>query len=1207
MQHTEAGFDFAAFAGSMLDAVILADSAGVISYVNQVTADTFGYTSGELVGRSLEMLMPERYREHHRMGMARIQASGPARLIGQILNLHGLKKDKTEFPIELSLTKWMNGGEAVFSGIIRDVTAQRESDRRESTRHSLTRLIAESQTLMEAVTRVMETICTSMHWDIGAMWCNDPRTDTFRCVQFWDSQAPRRSQFEKETLSLQFQPGEGMPGQVWATSAPVWWTDLTERKDFVRSASARQLRLSTGFAFPIVDPTGLCVGVLEFFTENRRQPDTRLLEMMADLGRLIGTLLQRAHAEAAVLSIVEQMQIGIHVYHVEDLADDRSLRLISVNPFASVILGLPADDLVGNLIDENFPRLRDHGIPAIYLEVVRTQRSTHLEDVVYDTRPANRAIFELRAFPLPNHCIGVAFENITKRKGADQLIAAERRVLERIVEGATLNVLIEEVAAFSDAQTPGMLASILLLSADGTKLEYASAPHLAPEFTKMTDSLEVREPHVPSSLSISQRNTIVISSIAKDDRALTIRDAALQHGYRACWSTPIITLSREVVGTMTLFYEEERSPNIHELEVVEFAVRLSAIIIERRQSEEAVRRSEARFRGLIQNSSDAINLLDANGTVTFRTPAARRILGFEDEEVLGQLPFNLVHPDDAPAVQAAFAECVRTRTPVSATFRVQHKNGSWIFIEGTLSNLLHDESVQSLVFNFRDVNEKYLSAQVLRESEERFNSFMRHAPVAAFIKDAGSHYIWINEELAQRFGLRMESVIGKTDLEIFDRDTAEQNMLNDRQVLEGGRPIDSSSTMRTADGVERSWLMTEFPLDLSTDQRHVGGVAIDVTDRNALEQQLERSERISGLGRVAASIAHEINNVLMGILPFAESIKSMSVDHLAIQNAAGQIVRSVQRGRGITQEILAFTRATDPVVRPFDCRSWLKEITPELRSLAGSGIDLQILLPPAGIFVRGDALQLHQVLANLSLNARDAMHGAGTLIIRAAGCEPGDTLPFAGAPHPEGSLLLTVADTGSGISPAILDRIFEPLFTTKKNQGTGLGLAIAHGVIERHGGQLEVESIEGKGTKFLILLPCASGPREEAHLKQDRGVTLVQRVLLIEDDLAVGEGLVALLDADGVAAMWVQSGAEAAAAVASFRPDVVILDVGLPDTNGFDLYRRLAARFPNLPTIFSTGHGDQSLVDQFTGAPIAYLMKPYDYDTLVQTMNELVS
>lgn len=224
----------------------------------------------------------------------------------------------------------------------------------------------------------------------------------------------------------------------------------------------------------------------------------------------------------------------------------------------------------------------------------------------------------------------------------------------------------------------------------------------------------------------------------------------------------------------------------------------------------------------------------------------------------------------------------------------------------------------------------------------------------------------------------------------------------------------------------------------------------------------------------------------------------------------------------------------------------------------------------------------------------------GSLIITANVLGLDDTSPRK-ATSARGFAHLTLTDTGPGIPATILDKIFEPLFTTKKNAGTGLGLSICHQVIEKHGGEIRVASLLGSGTTFHLFLPCGSAP-PDGNFVVRKAVPAARRVVLVEDEISVGEGIVALLESDGVEVRWVTTGGEAEAAITGFEPDVLLLDVGLPDINGFELYRQLRVRFPQLPTIFSTGHGDRSAVSQLNDKRVTHLQKPYDYETLVRTI-----
>lgn len=1193
--------DFDAFADALLDAVILADPDGLVVYVNRIAETSFGYPTGAMIGMNLTELMPERYREGHRRGMQRAAGSRVTPIPGRAVELHGLRKDNTEFPIELSLSSWERSGSTTYIGVVRDLTERRRAERQERTQLAITRLIADSRTLMEAAARVIETIGSSMEWEIGAMWIRDPRNDKLRCSQYWDSYPLRQTNFEKQTLTLQLAHSEGLPGQVWALGRPLWLTDVSVENNFPRKGSASELDLHSAFAFPILDSRSEIAGVLEFFTQEKRAPDKRMMAMMETIGRQIGSLLERTHAIEEVLTIVEQMQVGVLVYKVEDVRDDRSLRVISVNPAAATALGIPAADLVGRLIDEAFPNLRERDIPKLYLGVATTSQSLELDDFIYSDKRVRAAPFSVKAFPLPNGCVGVAFENITKRKSAELLLKAERRILQRAAEGgASLMAILNSITSFASEQTPGTFSTIQLLGGDG-KLECVASSGLPEDFTRYL-SCHVMDAHSPMALAMSQRDTIIISNIALDERARTIREAAVAYDIRACWATPIVARAGVTVGTVALFSKGEATPTGQELEIMEFASRIAAMIIERYSTEEEGRNNEARFRALIQNSADAIHLHDANRHIIFRSPASQRILGYTDE-MLGLPAVDFVHPEDRERLQTQFAGIDDKRTPVESTFRARHRDGRWIWLEAQVSNQLDDPILHSIVVNFRDVTDRYIAEMTLRESEERFNSFTNNAPLVAFIKDEQSRYVWINEEFTKYFDLPLERVTGKSDLELFDRETAEENFANDAAVLQRNAPTTSTGTMVTADGIERTFMFIKFPLRLSSGASQIGGVAIDLTERNLLEKQLERSERISSLGRLAANIAHEINNVLMGILPFAELIKRSSSDDKQLR-AASHILNSVERGKRITQDILRFTRASEPVMRPFNCRTWIEEMVPELHSLLGD-VKLAIELPPSDLFLRGDPMQLQQVLTNLALNARDAMENRGRLTIAVSACSSDSPLALALVPNPEGFTHITVADTGKGIPEEIMDRIFEPMFTTKSH-GTGLGLAITHQVISTHGGKIQVESSPNSGTTFHLVLPCAAGATEVSRPTADAVRPIVERVLLVEDDEAVGEGIRVLLESDGIEVRWVKTGAEAAEAVAEFGPDILVLDVGLPDLDGLELYKKLSVLHPLLPTIFSSGHGENSPIEEFTDRPVTRLMKPYDYETLLGTIAAVI-
>ena len=368
----------------------------------------------------------------------------------------------------------------------------------------------------------------------------------------------------------------------------------------------------------------------------------------------------------------------------------------------------------------------------------------------------------------------------------------------------------------------------------------------------------------------------------------------------------------------------------------------------------------------------------------------------------------------------------------------------------------------------------------------------------------------------------------------------------------------------------------------------------DVTRRNVLERELERAKRLSSIGQLAATIAHEFNNVMMGIAPFADLMRRKAGSDEAMRAMAGHVSRAVRRGKQITSEILKFGQVAEPDIHPILVRDLLESSLDELRAIAGPGV--KIALAPVGesLAIRADLTQIQQILSNLVANARDAMAERGTIEIDASALDTE-------------YVRISIRDHGAGIDEQLLEAIFEPLFTTKKAGGTGLGLAVVQQLVAKHHARIEVESKVGEGTVFhLDFRRCEPPGRETGAATAARGRP-VHRIVLIEDDENVSVGLSEVLRMEGIEVQVVTHGAQAEQEVERFQPDAVVLDRGLPDIDGIEVYRRLAARWPDLPVVFSTGHGRPGEIEEMLGLPhVGYLLKPYDVDALLTVLRTVV-
>src|SRR3954452_15604224 len=388
---------------------------------------------------------------------------------------------------------------------------------------------------------------------------------------------------------------------------------------------------------------------------------------------------------------------------------------------------------------------------------------------------------------------------------------------------------------------------------------------------------------------------------------------------------------------------------------------------------------------------------------------------------------------------------------------------------------------------------------------------------AVLATDASGTIVFSNPAADELFGGDASSIVGRTLAGVMpDHDVSELfAVVREEGTWSGGRRSrddDSLSfitacALRGENGAVDGLVIVSTPLD-GLDLPRV----VDESERLRLENRLLQAERISSLGRLAASVAHEFNNVLMGIQPFVDLLTKRAGSDPSVKLAAPRIADAVARGKRITQEILRFTRIGETTRVPVNVAEWLRAFEPELVQLAGPLVTGTTDADPS-LTMLADAHQLRQVFANLVVNAHHAMPNGGRLEIRATA----DTMSDGNASSIS-AVHFFICDTGVGIPEDTLNYIFEPLFTTKKFGGTGLGLAVASQVVQQHHGHIYAESTLGEGTTFHILIPAtpaASIAAVPAEVSKRRAARPPMRVTMIEDDESVGAGLVAVLNFEG--------------------------------------------------------------------------------------------
>jgi PAS domain S-box-containing protein len=620
----------------------------------------------------------------------------------------------------------------------------------------------------------------------------------------------------------------------------------------------------------------------------------------------------------------------------------------------------------------------------------------------------------------------------------------------------------------------------------------------------------------------------------------------------------------------------------------------------------AERAAKAALRQSEETASDGIFLNAADGRFLDVNRAGCAMLGYSKLELIQTMCLqDFVPPEDLPSNPLRF-KALKPGEQIVFTRRVLRKDRSALHVELNVK-MRPDSTIQTFM---RDVTERRIAEELLRHSEEKLRALIENLSDIVAIVDAQGTVVYESPSSERLLGFRREELIGTSAFDRIHPD--DRTMVLDlfrSGINEPGATNRSEYRMLHRDGTYRTFEAIGLNMLHHPAVRGIVVTARDVTERKHIQTQLEQASRMSSLGHLAATVAHEFNNVLMGIQPFAEVVKRSASTSAQLTTASDHIQNSIRRGRRITQEILRFTQPQEPVRASINLHRWLTELDPEIRSLLGERHELRTTVAPDTV-VYGDAAQLSQVITNLVLNARDAMAGSsGTLTITACRLSSVSCFVSTVVSHPEHQVCICVSDTGSGISGESLPHVFDPLFTTKRS-GTGLGLAVARQIIEKHGGSIFVESAEGKGAKFYIILPCSG---ETVASTSERPIGSAERriprkVLLVEDDELVAAGISALLGGGSFEVKVACRGGDVRHALNDFKADVMVLDVGLPDVDGIDLYCSLEDAYPDLAVIFSTGHGDRSRIDALLRKPnVGFLQKPYDFGALTNLIERLTS
>jgi PAS domain S-box-containing protein len=637
------------------------------------------------------------------------------------------------------------------------------------------------------------------------------------------------------------------------------------------------------------------------------------------------------------------------------------------------------------------------------------------------------------------------------------------------------------------------------------------------------------------------------------------------------------------------------------------AIATAVDVTESRRAEQAYRESEELYRQLFELESDAIVLVDRiSGQLLAANHAASSLYGYTRQELL-----TMNRTDLSAEAEKTVEATMKKRSFIPLRWH-KKKNGTVFPVE--ISGSYFEFKGRSVfVSAIRDITNRKLIKEALEKSEEKFSKAFHSNPAAIVITDlCGRKYVEVNHTFEHLMGYGRDEIVGYSwdELPLWTdprvRDKAVERLLRDGSI----RNWECNFTRKNGD--EGRGLLSAELIEIDGKQCAITST-VDITERLHLQSQLGQAQKLESVGRLAGGVAHDFNNLLTIINGYGDLIlKALPVDS-PLHSYAGEICKAGAHAVGLTGQLLAFSRKQVSQLSALDVNTVVNDTVVMLRRLIGEDISLTTNLDPLAGQVMADSHQLHQVLMNLAVNARDAMPDGGRLDIATSNADV-DEIDLAAHPGARAGkyIVLSVTDSGVGMDHDTLQHVFEPFFTTKeRGKGTGLGLSTVYGIVRQSGGWLDVWSEVGKGSSFKIYLPrIDAGPATRGpEATGRRSLHGRETVLVVEDQEAVRELTKTVLEAYGYRVFEATTGDEALAFVKQNSDEIHLLltDVILPGMNGKDLSDRLRQLRPKLKVLFTSGHTAEVVGRRgVTEGDLAYLPKPVSPEALVAKVREVL-
>jgi len=645
---------------------------------------------------------------------------------------------------------------------------------------------------------------------------------------------------------------------------------------------------------------------------------------------------------------------------------------------------------------------------------------------------------------------------------------------------------------------------------------------------------------------------------------------------------------------------------------------------EAREAREAVQERERYFRSLLDNMHEDILVIDRNYLITDVNKSFVTSTGHKRREVIGRHCFEISHGHNEPCKKhgedCGLHEVFNTGNPCNLLHKHLNADGSISWLDCLLSPLLTEEGeITHVIEAMRDVSDVMETRQRLEESERHYKTLFNSASEAICIHDAAGRFLEVNQAACDCLGYVPEEFLKMkmSDLEAPGYGVDESERMD--QLFQS-KQVRFETVHVAKDGALIPMEVSSRLIDYSG-KPAVLSIALNISDRKQAEKEkeelevsLRQAQKMEAIGTLAGGIAHDFNNILGAVMGISELALLDVEEGTTLSRHLKQVLKACERARDLTNQILAFSRQQEEKVILFSMKPIVKEALKLLGSSLPSTIVIRHSIEADPGLIKGDPTQIHQVLMNLCTNAAHAMQEKGGILevkLRKVELQSGELLTTRPDLHEGPYVCLSVSDTGYGITPEVIDRIFDPYFTTKGvGEGTGLGLAVVQGIVRKHKGTITVESEPDRGATFSIYIPRVEEEDQEIRAESPASLPMGnERILFVDDEellTHVGKGILEGLGYEVTA----RTSSREALELFKTKPeyfDLVITDMNMPNLTGERLAGELMKIRPGMPIILCTGFSHVMGQENARRMGIrAFVMKPVVRMDLAKTVRRVL-